>query len=75
MLRDGKYTLFDQPYPFPAEKGMDPLVVEYSTVVDEHNLTLSLISDSEDPNALMHYNRSVTFVPGQAQITTLSLVE
>ncbi len=54
---------------------MDPLVVEYSTVVDEHNLTLSLISDSEDPNALMHYNRSVTFAPGQAQITTLSLVE
>ena len=68
ILRDGETILFDRSYPFAEKERMDPLVAEFPVAIGEHNLTLSLISDSANPNTLMLYNQTVTLTPGQVWI-------
>ncbi len=68
ILRDGEVTLFDKPYPFTEVDNTDPLVVEFPTSLGDHNLTLSMVSDSKNSNTLMIYNRTVTLTSGQVWI-------
>jgi len=68
ILRDGEEILFDRPYLLTARERTNPLVVEFPAAIGEHNLTLSMISDSANPNTLMLYNQTVTLTPGQVWI-------
>jgi ferredoxin len=67
-LRDGEEILFDRHYPFTEKERRTPLVVEFPAVIGEHNLTLSLISDSVNSNTLTLYNQTVSLTPGQVWI-------
>lgn len=68
ILRDGERLLFDCPYPFTEKEKKNPLVVEFPAAIGDHNLTLSLISNSANPNTLVLYKRTVTLAPGQVWI-------
>jgi hypothetical protein len=68
VLRDGEAVLLDRPYPFSSKEWMHPLVVNLPAETGDHNLTLSLTSDSDNANSLTFYNRTVTLAPGQVWI-------
>jgi hypothetical protein len=66
VLSDGETILYERPYPFAPEAGLEPLVLEFPMSVGEHNLTLSLVSDSD--HTLPLYEQTVTLAPGQVCI-------
>lgn len=43
-------------------------MVEFRAAVGKHNLSLSLIGDSGNPNTLVLYDQTVTLTPGQVWI-------
>ncbi len=68
VLSDGEKILLDRPSPFTGKDETNPLVMEFPAAIGVHNLTLSLISDSANPDTLILYNRAVTLIPGQVWI-------